>query len=185
MTGRGVERLSEIDLDLLASLREGGTIAGYARDHHYSPHWPKWKSRSLRQRFGVTTIEEVLLMSDDDQGVSRGDFDKLFGAFTKLSDTVEELAKRPNDPAAQQQVRDRELDVKDHAKALGLSLEDVEKLKDEKEFGKFKAMQDRLDKERLEAEAEEDEDDSANGGGKTLGEKVRDGLGGISGVKQQ
>lgn len=177
--------LNDSERSFLGAVREGESAAAYARRNNYSPDWAKWMSKQIREKLDVHTLREAVTMAEENEGVSRGDFDKLFGAFTKLSDTVEELAKRPNDPAAQQQVRDHELDVKDHAKALGLSLDDVEKLKDEKEFGKFKAMQDRLDKERLEAEAEEDEDDSANGGGKTLGEKVRDGLGGISGVKQQ
>jgi hypothetical protein len=60
-------------------------------------------------------------------GVSRADFEKLTGLVSRLGDSLEELAKRPGDSGRQEQVAQRELDVKDHAKALGLSLEDVEK----------------------------------------------------------
>ena len=173
--------LSPVDVDLLESLLAGGTIAGYARAHDYSRDWGKWKSREIRRKLGVDTIEEALAaMRDDDDGVSRADFDKLTGMVGKLGDALEELTKKPGDSGAQQNVRERELDVKDHAKALGLSLEDVEKLKGEKEYERFKTMQDRLDAERA---AEDDDDDSGNGGGTGIGQQIRDGLGGIRNVK--
>jgi hypothetical protein len=176
-----VEGLSDGDREFLAVLGAGSTIAAAARTLGYSPHWGKWKSRSLRRRFGVETIWEAVAMAEDDgTGVSRADFEKLFGAFTKLSEAVDEMAKRPGEPAAQQAVTERQLDVKDHAKALGLSLDDVEKLKGEKRYEEFRSMQERLDAERAAADDEiEDDDDAGNGTGKGLGDVIRDGLGGI------
>lgn len=163
---------------LLESLVAGGTIAGYTREHGYSKPWGKWKSREIRRKLGVQTIEEAIAaMGVDDDGVSKADFDKLTGLVGKLGDAVEELTKRPNDANQQQQVRERELDVKDHAKALGLSLEDIERVKGEKEYANFKKMQDRLDAER-----EEEEGEGGNGAG-SLGDRIRDGLGGITNVK--
>jgi hypothetical protein len=178
-----MDALTPVDLDLLESLLAGGTIAGYARAHDYSRDWGKWKSREIRRKLGVDTIEEALaaMRDDDDDGVSRADFDKLTGMVGKLGEALEELTKRPGDAGAQQNVRERELDVKDHAKALGLSLEDVEKLKGEKEYERFKAMQDRLDAERA-AEDDDEDDENGNGAG-GLGQQIRDGLGGIRNVK--
>ena len=100
-------------------------------------------------------------------GVGKADFDKLVGLVTSLGDAVENLAKaRPADqPAAQQVVQARELDVKDHAKALGLSMDDVTRIQEEKEYEKYKKMEARRVKE-LEDEGGENE-------------PQRDGLGGI------
>lgn len=116
--------------------------------------------------------------------VSRTDFDKLTGLVSSLADAVENLAKaQPSEqPAARAEVRERQLDVKDHAKALGLSLDDVKRLQDEKEYDKFRTMQERLDKERAEADAatngELDDEDTRG-----VGQKLVDGLGGIRNVK--
>lgn len=178
--------LSERDLDLLDHLAAGGTVAGYAREHHFSKHWAKWTSRNIRQKLGVGTLEEAVTVSETErEAVSRSDFDKLTGLVAKLGDAIEDLAKRPNEPAAQQQVRERELDVKDHAKALGLTLDDVERLKGEKEYERFKAMQERLERERDE-ELDDDDDggDGGNGAGKGGIGQVLDGLGGLSGVRK-
>lgn len=174
--------LSDVDRDFLAALRDGETIAGYARSHSYSKHWAKWQSRKLRRRFGVQTIGEAVLMGSDENGVSRADFDKLFGAFTKLSDAVEDLAKRPDEPAAKEQVRERELSVKELAEKLGLSLEDVERVKGEKEYERWKTFEERRTKE-LEDEEGSGEEVEENGAGKGIGEVIRDGLGGIRNVK--
>lgn len=177
--------LSDRDLDLLDHLAAGGSVAGYAREHHFSTHWAKWTSRNIRHKLGVDTLEEAVAVSETErEAVSRADFDKLTGLVTKLGDAIEDLAKAG--PArreeARETVRERELDVKDHAKALGLTLEDVERLKGEKEYERFKAMQDRLEREREEEEGgEEGEENGAGKGG--LGQ-VLDGLGGLSGVKR-
>ena len=174
------DELSPVDLDLLDSLISGGTIAGYGREHGYGRDWGKWKSREIRRKLGVATIEEaVAKMSSTDDGPSKADFDKLTGLVGKLGDAVDELVKRPNDPGQQQQVRERELDVKDHAKALGLSLEDVEKIRGEKEYEKWLAFE----KRRIEEE-EAEEGGNGSAGGKSLGDTIRDGLGGIRNVKQ-
>lgn len=179
--------LSERDRDFLAALADGETQAAYARRNSFGSDWARWKSREVRHKLGVDTIEEAIeAMGDDDQSVSKSDFDKLTGLVTRLGESLEEFARaRPHEqPAAREQVQQRELDVKDHAKALGLSVEDIEKLKGEKEFARFREMQDRLDAERAEEGDDGVDDADANGAGKTLGEKVRDGLGGITGVKQ-
>ncbi len=118
---------------------------------------------------------------ESEPGVSKTDFDKLTGLVSKLGDAIEELGKRPNDAGQQQQVRERELDVKDHAKALGLSLEDVERLKGEKEYERWLGFETRRQKE-LE-ELDETDDDTGGNGDKPLSEKIRDGLGGIRNVK--
>jgi DNA-binding transcriptional MerR regulator len=174
--------LSERDRDFLAAISRGESINDYARRHNYSLDWGVYESRKVRRHYGVKTIREAVEMAEDDAGVSRADFDKLTGLVSKLGESLEELVRRPNDPAAQQQHRERELDVKDHAKALGLSLDDVEKLKGEKEYEKWKAFEDRRLKELEEEEPEPESDSEGNGGG-TL-DKIRDGLGGLSGVKK-
>lgn len=178
-----MELLNDTDRDFLAWLRQGKTIASYCSSHGYSREWGKWKSRQIRHLLGVETIGEAVVMADDDAGVSKLDFDKLFGAVGKLSDAVDELAKRPT-TEKQETVRERELDVKDHAKALGLSLEDVERLKGEKEYTKWLEFETRRQKELDDEEAEEGGGDN---GVKPKGtvEKVLDGLGGIKNVKQQ
>ena len=174
------DELSPVDVALLDWLLGGGTIVGYGREHSYSRDWGKWKSREIRRKLGVSTIEEALqLMAQEDEGVSKADFEKLTGLVGKLGDAIEELAKRPADPAQQQQVRERELDVKDHAKALGVSLEDVEKIRGEKEYEKWLAFE----KRRIEEE-EAEEGGNGSAGGKSLGDTIRDGLGGIRNVKQ-
>jgi hypothetical protein len=101
---------------------------------------------------------------------------------SKLGESLEELTKRPS-PANEQNVRDRELDVKDHAKALGLSLEDVERIRGEKEYEKWLGFETRRLKELEDAEEEDGGEGEGNGGGKGFGEQIRDGLGGIRNVK--
>lgn len=117
----------------------------------------------------------------DDEGVSRADFDKLTGLVAKLGDSLEELAKRPNDQGAKDDAARRDLDVKDHAKALGLSMEDVQRIQDDKDYKRWLAFDERRQKELEEEEAEQE----ANGAGqsKGLGEQIRDGLGGIRNVR--
>ena len=177
--------LSERDRDFLAALAAGETINDYARRNNFSLAWGSWKSREVRRKLGVATIREAVRMSEQEkEGVSRSDFDKLTGLVAKLGDAIEDLAKRPNEPAAQQQVRERELDVKDHAKALGLTLDDVERLKGEKEYERFKAMQERLERERDEELDDDDGGGDGNGAGKGGIGQVLDGLGGLSGVRK-
>ncbi len=178
-----MDGLSERDQDLLTALAGGETLNDYARRHNYSLAWGQWRSRELRRLLGVATLREAVLMSQGEgEGVSRGDFEKLFSAVSGLTDAVEEMRKRPSEPQ-QQQVRERELDVKDHAKALGLSLEDVERLKGEKEYEKWLAFETRRQKELDEEEGVEGEGEGENGKGKGIGEQIRDGLGGIRNVK--
>jgi hypothetical protein len=179
--------LSEADHEFLAALRGGLTANAYARRVGYSTAWAKKKSRKVRDHYQVATIEEALEMSEREQEtVNRADFDRLMGAVGKLGDAVDELknSRGTERPAAEERVRERELDVKDHAKALGLSLDEVEKLKEEKDYQRFKKMQDRLELERAdELEAVEGEQDENGGGG--LGEKIRDGLGGIRNLERK
>lgn len=178
--------LSDQEKDLLASVAAGGTLAGYSRDHDYSVAWGKWKGREIRRKLGVATLEEAIRVSqgEPEPGVSRADFDRLSGLVEKLGDSLEELAQaRPAEqPAARAEVRERELSLKDHAKALGLSLADVELLKEERDYERFRAMQERLEAERAEEAAEA----AASGGndeGKGAGQRILDGLGGIRNVK--
>ncbi len=180
-----MDGLTDAERAFLAGLRGGDTIDAAAARLGYSSHWGKWKSRELRGRLGARTIREAVAMADDDDTVSRSDFEQLTKLVGRLGDALEDLAKRPGDEGKQERVRERELDVKDHAKALGLSLDDVEKLKGEKEYERFRAMQERLDAERAaadEGEGEgEGEGDGENGGG--IGTRILDGLGGARHVK--
>lgn len=173
--------LDESDRAFLHAIAEGETAVAYARRHNYSDDWAKFKSRRVRGKLGAATLREAVAMADDDTGVSRADFEKLTGLVTRLGDSLEELARRPNDQGQQQQVRERELDLKDHAKALGLTVEDVERLKGEKEYRRFKEMQERLDQERAEADDNDDDGDGGgNGAGRGIGDRILDGLGGIT-----
>jgi len=181
-----VAALNARDRDFLDAIAGGETITAYERRNDYSLAWGWWKSREVRRKLGVATIREAVRMSEQEkEGVSRSDFEKLTGLVAKLGDSIEELAKRPNDFGRQEQVRERELDMKDHAKALGLSLDDVEKLKGEKEYERWLKFEERRQKELAEADDEEDDeedkDDGSNGRG--VGEVIRDGLGGIRKVK--
>ena len=171
--------LTGSDREFLAALAAGESAAGYARSHSYSLPWAKWKSREVRRKLGVSTIgEAVAAMAEINEGVSRADFDKLTKLVNGLGEAVEDLARaRPSEqPAAQQQVQERQLDLKDHAKARGLSLADVERLKEEKDYERFKTFLDRYEHEEPEEEPEN--------GATSLGDKIRDGLGGIRNVKQ-
>lgn len=168
--------LNESDRAFLGALRDGQAAAEYARTHGYSTAWAKWKSKQIRAKLGVQTIGEAVTMSstENENGVSRADFEKLTGLVGKLASSIEDLIERPSDQGAQQQVVQRELDVKDHAKALGLSVEDVTKLLEEKDYEKFRRNADRLEAERVAAETEEEETEEAE-----EGTSVLDGLGGI------
>ena len=163
-----VASLSGSDLQFLAELRGGISAREYARRHSYSYAWAEWKSKEIRRKLGVHTLGEAIQMSEGaSEGVGKADFARLESLVGKLGDALEDLirAKPADQPAAQQQVAQRELDAKDHAKALGLDMKDVEAMLGEKDYARFKANQDRLDKERAEAEGD--------------GEPQRDGLGGI------
>jgi hypothetical protein len=172
------------DRKFLAALRDGDSMAAYAREHGYTLHWAKWKSRSVRRRLGVDTIGEAIAAMADEDGVSRGEFEKLMGLVGKLGDSVDELARRPDSQAARQQVAERQVSLKDHAAALGLTLEDVEKLKGEQEYERFKAMQQRLSEETaLEDDADDEGEGEDEGDGKGSVRTFVDGLGGIRNVK--
>ena len=114
--------------------------------------------------------------------VGRGEFDALKALIESTNQAVGKLAEAvtPQEKEeAKQAVVEREMDERTMAKRLGISLEDVQRVRDENEYGKFKKMQDRLDKERADAAAEVEDEDETTDNGKTIGEKVRDGLGGI------
>lgn len=177
-----LDGLTDAENAYLDGLRSGETSNGYARRLGYSESWGKQKSRRIKRKLGVETIGEAVAMSEAASEVTKADFDKLTGLVSRLGEAVEELAKRPSDQAQQQVVRERELDVKDHAKALGISLDDVQRLKEEKDYDRFKAMQARLDKEREEEAAAAGEGDD-NGDTRGLGERILDGLGGVTNVK--
>ncbi len=126
-----LDSLSESDLAVLDALRHGETANGYARRISYSVWWAKKKSRQVRAKLGVASIEEALAVSEGlGEGITRAEFDGLQRTMGQLADALEQLqrAKPADQPAAQAQVRERELDVKDHAKALGISVDDVRKL---------------------------------------------------------
>ncbi len=172
-----VEVFSDGDREFLAALAGGATVAGASHQLGYSSHWGKWKSRSLRRRLGVETIWEAVAMAEDDTGVSRADFDKLTGLVSKLGESIDDLARRPTDQG-RQEVKERELSVKELAEKLGLTPDDVERVKGEKEYERFKAMQQRLADES--AEEVDPEEEPENGG---VGQRILDGLGGIRNVK--
>ena len=185
--------LSDRDRDFLDWLRDGGTQVEYAREHGLSRDWAKWKSRSIREKLGVVTIDEAVQMTDENKdGVSRAEFDKLMSSFDELQDALEELRHvAANGTGAQthtasSNVQERRLSLKDLAQALGLSVKDVERLREEKDYGRFKAFQERLAAEQAAAAppaGEEDDEDDDGGGG--LLDQVRDGLGGIRNVRRQ
>ena len=164
--------LSESEREFLDLLRSGLTVAGAAERMHYSSHWGKWKARQLREKLGVETIRKVRLMADGDglePGITRAEFTKLQEAIAATNRAIEGLAEsvssgeRKNGESV---VQERVYTEKEHAKALGISLEDLGKLREEQDYSRFRAMQERLERERQEAEEEENE-------------PQRDGLGGI------
>ena len=75
--------------------------------------------------------------------------------------------------------------MKEHAKALGLTGAEVEKRLDEKEYARYKTNAERLDAERAAAEAaaKPEGEGEGEGEGQTLGEKLKDGLGGLRNVR--
>lgn len=164
--------LSESDLAFLDALRAGESAPHYAERIHYSKRWAKWKSRRIRDRLGVATIKEAVRLSEE-AGVTRSEFEGLQALIKQTNEAIENLAKAsPQDKqAAETQVRERELSEKDLAAKLGISLDDVKRVRDENEYGKFKTMQERLDAERAAVVAEEE---------KLEEEKPQtDGLGGV------
>lgn len=183
-----MDDLSDIEQAFLAHVGAGGTFQGFAAENGYSSAWAKWKSREIRRKLGVSTIgEAVAKMAEENgtgEGVSRADFDKLTGLVSGLHDAIDELARaKPSEqPAAREQVQERQLSLKDHAAALGISIDDVKKLLEEKDYERFKANQERLERERA-AEDEED-DDGEDEGGRGIGGVIRDGLGGIRNVQR-
>ena len=144
--------LSASDREFLEAVGQGESAAAYARRKNYSRDGAKWKSKAVRKKLGVDTLGEAIQMSEGaSEGVGKADFARLESLVGKLGDALEDLirAKPADQPAAQQQVAQRELDAKDHAKALGLDMKDVEAMLGEKDYARFKANQDRLDKERV------------------------------------
>ncbi len=173
--------LTDAEVAFLDALRTGESANGYARRLDYSESWAKQKSRRIKLKLGVPTIREALQMTDDQ--VSRGEFDTLVSLINKLGKSLEDLADRPQDKGQQQVVAQRELDVKDHAKALGLTVEEIEKMKGEKQYAQFKSMQERLDAER--AALEDEDDDEGEGDQRGVGEKILDGLGGVKNLRRE
>lgn len=178
--------LSEPERRFLDAYREQGTIRGAAVSLNYTPAWGFWMARKVRQSLGgLATIREAVMADEngDTPSVSRKDFEGLLSRFEDLQDALDDLAKarrddgRENQPAQQQQVAQRELSLKDHAKALGLSIADVEHLQEERDYGKFKKFLERLEKEEDEQAAAVGDDE------KGLKDKFVDGLGGIRNVR--
>lgn len=95
----------------------------------------------------------------DEAGVTRSEFEGLQALIKQTNEAIENLAKAsPQDKqAAETQVRERELSEKDLAAKLGISLDDVKRVRDENEYGKFKTMQERLDAEKAAAVVAEEE----------------------------
>lgn len=181
----GASVLSELELSLLAALRRGIPVREFARMHNYSHDWAKWKSREIRRKLGVQTLREAMEMTDGDAGISRADFDKLAGVVQATQDAIADLAKAvtPGQRSdAQAQVQARELDEKEMAKRLGVSLDDVRKIREENDYQAFRKHQERLDKERADAAAAAAANENSEGDGKGDGDGGRlvDGLGGIS-----
>jgi len=176
--------LSESDLAFLDALRGGESAPAYAARIHYSKDWAKWKSRQIRDKLGVATIKEAIRLADE-AGVTRAEFDGLMKAVAQTNEAIAKLAEAasPSEKEhAQAQVQARELDEKEMAKRLGISLDDVKKIRDENDFAKFKAHQERLEKERAEADAAAAAAGNGDGGEEGDGEdggSVLDGLGGV------
>jgi len=116
------------------------------------------------------------------QGITRAEFEGVQKALKDVADAIEELrnAKPADVPAAQAQVQARELTLKDHARALGLTVEEVTTMQEEKEYERFKARQARLDKEKADAAAAANPEPEPQPG---VVQRVVDGLGGVRNVK--
>lgn len=172
--------LTEADRAFLAARARGVPGTVFAREHGYSRHWPKWKSRQIRRRFGVATLEEAFRLSE----ITREEFDSIRRGQEELRDAIRRLdtARTPEAQRdARADVRDARADLDTELRRRGLSEADLDKLQDEKEYEKFKARQARLDQEReeeaakkAEADAKAEEERLA----KEAEEKKRDGLGG-------
>ncbi len=172
--------LTQDESEFLAAIRDGETAKDFARRHNYSEKWAEWTSGKIRSKLGVRTMREAITLSDE---VSKADFDALTKLVQSTNEALSDLAKAvtPTEQAsAVAQVRERELDEKELAKRLGISLEDVNKIRDENEYAKYKGMQKRLEDEKAAAAAADDDagdDDDADADEKKGG--ILDGLGGI------
>lgn len=186
--------LSERDLEYLDWIRRGGTQQEYAHRHGYGPDWAKWKSRQIRDRLGVSTIREAIQMTDTNgspDGVSRQEYESLLEKFDSLQDALHELtqlgsrASNEERRGAAETVGERTLSLQDHAAALGLSMKEVKQLQEEREYGRFKQMQQRLRDEEAAAAADSDEDDDEEGDDeRSVTERLVDGLGGVRNLRR-
>ncbi len=159
--------LNASEREFLQAVEAGESQAAYARRQHYSRDWAKWMSKKVRAKLGVTTLGEAIAMSEGGDG-SAAKLDKLTSLIEATNDAVAALAKAvtpQQQQQAQQQVVEREMDEKEMAKKLGLSLDDVAKVREEKDYQVWKKNEERRQKELAEEQGEV--------------EPQRDGLGGI------
>ena len=171
-----LEPLSEKDLAFLAALRNGESANGYARRSHYSIRWAKWKSAEVRRKLGVKTIGEAIAMSETaPEGVSKADFEALrqmIDATNKAVMDLSEASTAREKEEGKEEVRVREMDEREMAKKLGISLDDVSKIREEREYERYKKFEERRAAELAEEEGSEEERRSTF-------DQMRDGLGGI------
>lgn len=167
--------LTERERQFLAALRTGISGNQYARDSHYSESWAKQMSKRIKAKLGVETIMEAILMSETaPEGVSKADFEALRKAIDATNKAVAELAEASTareKEEGKEEVRVREMDEKEMAKKLGISLDDVAHIREEREYERYKKFE-----ERRQAELAEEEDEEERRSGF---DRMVDGLGGI------
>lgn len=161
----------------VAALRRGETAKEYAAGLNYSWSWAKWMSGRVRQKLGVDTMREAVRVSEYADEIKR------------LGDRLEDLAgavARATTPQQREQARSG---LDDELKLRGLTLNDLDALRESKENDRIAAAVDaalqRRDEEKAKADAEAaaadaaEEEGNEGGEGGSLGDRVRDGLGGI------
>ena len=168
-----MESLTPSESAFLLGLWAGERLRECARRLGYSDHWAKWISRRVRKRLGVNTLEEALAVSD------------LAGFERRLSDLDSKLSQLADavlsavTPQAKESARD---DLASELKLRGLTLKDLDALREQRESERVNAAVEAALKRREEEAAakaaveEPVEEEPENG--KTVVEKVRDGLGG-------
>lgn len=173
-----IDGLTVRERQFLSAVGGGQSAAAFAHEQGFSQDWAKWMSRKIRSKLGVETIQEAIRLSDD--GVSRADFDALKKLLEGTNEAVAALAAAaPHEREdAKKEVVTREMDEREMAKRLGITVDDLTKIRDENDFKKFKGMQERLDAERA-AEAAADEEETDDEDEEKSGGIIRDGLGGI------
>ena len=152
--------LNDSDRDLLAAYRAGTGLLAYAREHHYTRSWAKWKSRTIRAKLGAATLEEAARMADEPNGggMTAEDRAELKALREDLKEAQRAL-RAASTPRQEREARDDIQDAEDEidrlARRTGISREDIEKVQKEKRYAEFQEHSSRYEAERKEREDEE------------------------------